>query len=125
MVYLAPSLEMVKDTNVRKEIIKISHDWFGGPSTGIRNHNGTAGSYLGQSFPNPVSGSATILLNGINSDMTLEVVDLAGRVLQSVRIPAGSASVTVDASSLASGMYLCRLVSGGKILDVNKLQVVH
>jgi hypothetical protein len=125
IVYLAPSLEQVSDTNTRQGIIKNSHDWFGGPSTGIVSHTSAKQSYLGQNFPNPASGMTTILLNGVNTDMTMEIIDLTGRIVKSIRISGDSESVQVDTGSMNNGSYLYRLVSNKRVLDTRIMYVIH
>jgi hypothetical protein len=124
MVYLAPSLEMVQDAATRNEIIKISHDWFGGPNLGIRPAEASSNNRMGKCFPNPVTGKTTVLLNDIDRDMMLEVVDVTGRIRQTIPVKAGISSVTIDAGSFASGIYLYRLVSDGRTVGTGKMQVV-
>jgi hypothetical protein len=125
IVYLAPSLEMVTDTNVRKEIIKNSHDWFGGPSTGITSHSSSKQSYLGQNYPNPANGTTTMLLTGITTDMTLEIIDLTGRTMKSVNVSGGSIQITLNTGSLNNGTYLYQLKNGTRVLETKIMQVIH
>jgi hypothetical protein len=125
MVYLVPSLEMVQDSSVRKEIIKVTHDWFGGPNLSVRQHNGFSQDMLGQNFPNPAGGKTTVLLNGIDRNMTVEVLDITGRTQQVIPLEKGASAVTLDATSLSSGLYIYRLVSGKTVVAVQKMQVVH
>lgn len=124
VVYLAPSLEMVTDTNTRQMIIKDSHDWFGGPSTGISTRT-KPGTYLGQNFPNPANGTTTIRLKNVDTEMTLEVIDLTGRKISSQNISAGSDRITLSTASLNSGSYLYRLVDHGRILETRMMQVIR
>ena len=125
-VYLAASLEMISNQTTRNEIMKISHDWFGGSAwTGIEPSPSVKKATLGQNFPNPVSGMTTILLNGNATDMTLRVTDLTGRVLFSEVISGGQPSIQINSSSFANGIYFYQLVDGGKVLDTKKMQVIH
>jgi hypothetical protein len=117
-------MEMVQTVAVRNDIIKKAWDWFGSPSVGINPVAGSESSLLGQCYPNPVTGIATIQLNGINSDMVIEVVDIAGKVQMTVPVHQGSITVNIDAGSLSDGLYLYRLVSGGKVIEVHKMQVI-
>ena len=125
VVYLAPSLEQVTDTNTRKGIIVNSHDWFGGPSTGIVLHPAIKQSYLGQNYPNPANGMTTILLNGVTTDMTIELIDLTGRTLKSMKIAGGSTQILVNTGAMSNGSYLYRLVNNNKVMDTRIMQVIH
>ncbi len=127
VVYFGVGMEMVQSVPVRNDIIKKAWDWFGSPSVGIPPvaSTSTSASHLGQCYPNPVSGTATILLNDIKGNMTIEVVDLNGKIRMSVPVHEGMTGVTIDSGSLSSGLYLVRLVSDSKVLEVKKLQVVH
>jgi hypothetical protein len=124
-VYLAPSLEQVGDSNVRKEIIKISHVWFGGETLGTGAHTGMVPGHLGQNYPNPAGNATTILLDGIDRAMTLEVTDMTGRIVNTSGLTTGMSQVTVNTAGLTSGMYLYRLVSEGRILETKRMQIVH
>jgi photosystem II stability/assembly factor-like uncharacterized protein len=74
---------------------------------------------LAQNFPNPFNPTTVIRYQlPVASDVRLEVYDLLGRevaVLVHERKPAGSYTVTFDAGSLTSGVYLCRLRAGAYI----------
>lgn len=125
VVYLAPSLEQVADTNTRKGIISNSHEWFGGPSTGIPSYTSAKQSFLGQNFPNPANGMTTILLDKVTSDMTIEIIDLTGRVLNSVKVNAGTTQIQVNTGSMKNGSYLYRLVEANRVLETRIMQVIH
>jgi subtilisin family serine protease len=64
-------------------------------------------------YPNPFNPSTTIEFNlPVPADVTLEVYDLAGRVVAELihdRIEAGRHHLTFDATGLASGIYIARL----------------
>jgi len=71
---------------------------------------------LSQNYPNPFNPSTTInyQLSAI-SRVTLKVYDILGRevtTLLNKEQPAGSYKITFDASKLASGIYLYRIVAG-------------
>ncbi len=73
---------------------------------------------LGQSYPNPVRGQATIRYAvARSSHVTLAVYDLLGRrvaTLVDAFQPAGEHEAHVDAADLSSGTYVYRLQSGGQ-----------
>jgi hypothetical protein len=83
---------------------------------------------LGQNYPNPFNPS-TIIHYQLSMDnyVSLVVYDLLGRevaVLVNEEKPAGSYSVTFDASGLSSGVYLYRL-SAGEFVRTRKMVLVR
>jgi hypothetical protein len=75
------------------------------------------GFTLSQNYPNPFNPSTTITFSlPFTADATINVYDMAGRVVSSMKLPgttAGQHSVQFDASRLSSGVYLYRLEAGG------------
>ena len=73
---------------------------------------------LGQNYPNPFNPSTSISFDlPAQADVHLAVFDVLGRQvaqLASGAFPAGSHSVTFDASRLQSGLYIYRLDAGGQ-----------
>jgi hypothetical protein len=74
---------------------------------------------LEQNFPNPFNPTTMIRFDvAINSDITLQVVDMTGRVVETlvseVKNP-GSYTVSWNASGKASGMYLLRMQTNNGI----------
>jgi hypothetical protein len=125
-VYLAASLEMIQSIDTRNEIMKVSHDWFGGSAwTGIKPVSAGTNAFFGQNYPNPAAGNTTILLRGIDREMMIRVVDLTGRTLLSENINKDVSSINLNTSNLANGIYFYQLISNGKILGTKKMQVVH
>jgi hypothetical protein len=60
-------------------------------------------------YPNPSRGQVTVLLNAPeNKSVTIRLIDLAGRTLQTKQINAlaGNNSIPFDISNLAKGQYL-------------------
>ena len=77
---------------------------------------------LHQNYPNPFNPATTIRFElAVSAQNTrLEVYDVLGRrvaVLVDGMLPLGAYSVSFDGSGLASGMYLYRLESEGKVLQ--------
>ncbi|MBO6571489.1 MAG: T9SS type A sorting domain-containing protein [Balneola sp.] len=71
---------------------------------------------LKQNYPNPFNPSTTFAFDlPVQSPVTLEVYDILGRkitsVIQNKTYQAGSHDITWDASSLASGIYLYRILT--------------
>jgi hypothetical protein len=76
------------------------------------------GFNLEQNYPNPFNPSTAIRFTlDAASQASLKVYDLLGRevaVLVNGALPAGSHSVTFDASTLTSGVYIYKLEAGGR-----------
>lgn len=72
---------------------------------------------LKSAYPNPFNPSTTIGFDlPVASRVTITIYDLLGKVVDVVKDgvePAGSRSLTWDASGIASGVYLYRLVASG------------
>jgi hypothetical protein len=73
---------------------------------------------LDQNYPNPFNGETRIRFRvlGTGSRVQVRVYDVRGRLVVSVVdgiLPPGEHVVTFGASGLGSGVYFCRLESGG------------
>jgi hypothetical protein len=124
VVYLGIGVEMVGNTTSKYEILKWSHDWFYGLVSTEEFDAAMNNISLGQNFPNPANTNTTIAVNADN-DMTLEIMDIQGRVVMTQQVVAGTTQVEVNTSSLVAGMYMYRLVSGYVISEVKRMEVVR
>lgn len=89
----------------------------GGMHTASESTDDLPTSYaLGQNYPNPFNPSTTVDFSlPETATVTLKVFDLGGRLLGTVvdrTMPAGYHTVTLDASGLATGVYLYELRTG-------------
>ncbi len=84
-------------------------------------HPAAGGITLSGSHPHPVAASATISYRlDAPADVRLTLHDLRGRRIATLAQGAqesGAHDVTLDASSLPAGIYLCRLVAGEKSIS--------
>jgi|GEM_PF-2540995 len=82
---------------------------------------------LSQNYPNPFNPATTIHFDLPESgDVALQVFDLLGRevaILVQDRMEAGHHRVTFDASSMASGIYIYRLIAG-KFSSTRKMLLI-
>jgi len=57
-------------------------------------------------YPNPTSSQVSIVFNwALESDLSVEVIDMLGRSLYNGSIDAGDVSHTIDMSSMTAGTY--------------------
>ncbi len=87
-------------------------------ATAIGDAIDALGFGLDAAFPNPTNGGASLHFSLERSaDASVVVYDLMGRTVATLvegARPAGSQTVSFDASNLASGLYLVRLTSEGR-----------
>ncbi len=121
VVYFGVGMEMVQSVDSRNDIIKRSWDWFGGVISGIGTAGNTSASHLGQNFPNPVVGSTTISLNEITSGMSIEIIDMTGRIISTNDLTTGMTNININTSGYSNGVYFYRLLNNGKILETKKM----
>ena len=78
----------------------------------------TASFTLGQNYPNPFSGSTQFNLNLVkSSNVSVEVYNVVGKLVKTFNfdnMTAGSNTVSIDASDLASGLYTYTVVVGAE-----------
>ncbi len=84
------------------------------------NKNGTEGGFkLSQNYPNPFNPTTNINFTlPVSSVVKIDIYDMLGRNIQTItnqRYSAGTHTVTFDAGSLASGIYLYQLNINGVI----------
>lgn len=86
------------------------------------------GFALGNSYPNPTAGRATIEFSiGEVSNVRLDVYDVLGRRVATLAdgpMPAGDHLVRLDVGGLSSGTYLYRL-EAGEVMVTKRLTVVR
>jgi hypothetical protein len=113
------------DDNSWQDMWRWSHTWVGpqwNPSS-VRQDAMTATKFeLSQNFPNPFNPSTSIRYSvPVSGMVSLKIYDVLGREVMSVvnqHQSEGSYTVSLDASTLSSGMYVYQLQSGA--LTVSK-----
>lgn len=122
-VYLCPGVEQLANATAKNNILKTSYDWFNS-TTSTEEFDKNMLS-LGQNYPNPSNGSTSIPMAEVKSDMTLQVLDLTGRVVLQQQVAKGTSLVNVNTTSIEAGMYLYRLVDANTATKAKPMQVVH
>ncbi|MEM6720464.1 MAG: carboxypeptidase-like regulatory domain-containing protein [Bacteroidota bacterium] len=76
---------------------------------------------LNSLFPNPsANGIFQLQLNDKYTDLTLEVFNMNGQLLQTNTFTKLSKNPQIDLSNQSRGMYLIRIVADGKLLETKK-----
>jgi|GEM_PF-654510 len=89
---------------------------------------GTAHTADGLSIqPNPASGQVFVSIsnNIANEGLSVVLADLNGKRMLATRIPEGASSATLDVSTLATGIYICRVKGRTKAYAPTKIVVQH
>ncbi|MDG1262564.1 MAG: T9SS type A sorting domain-containing protein [Flavobacteriales bacterium] len=74
-------------------------------------------------FPNPANATLTIQSSG-NAWSSVQVIDLAGRIVRDEQIMLTSTGVVIETSTLAEGDYLVRITSEGSTVT-EKVMIQH
>jgi uncharacterized protein (DUF1501 family) len=85
--------------------------------TAVHETNGQAGRWLIRCTPNPVRDRATITYRTEGGPTTVQIVDAAGRVVETLVQTLhgrGEFQTTWQAGNLPSGTYFCRLINGAR-----------
>lgn len=106
----------------------------GGPRARFATSSGMgvgapSGMILDQSFPNPTAGSSTVRFQlPRTASVRVDVYDVQGRRVQTLtdrRYQPGEHDVDWDASGLATGTYLYRLMVDGELVATKRATVVR
>ena len=66
-------------------------------------------------YPNPVRTEMTIGITGTSNDLvTISIMDIAGKKLIQVENIRLNGKITLDTGELKNGIYLLRIITGGK-----------
>lgn len=124
VVYLGIDIAMIQDENVRDEVIRITHDWFHGLITGIEFDERLSTAF-GQPYPNPASEITTIPFSDLKEDVTLQVMDINGRVVFQDNVRRGSNNYQLNVSKLSAGTYQCVMTTDNGDFVTLPLEVVR
>jgi len=118
VVFTTFGFETIADATVRSLFAEKVTDWLTVP-VGVNEfeNNAIPTSYgLEQNYPNPFNPSTTITYSLANDEhVSLKVYDIIGREIAELvneDQAAGTYSLDLDASSLASGMYFYKITAG-------------
>jgi hypothetical protein len=90
-------------------------------TTGISNYN--AGDFKVNIFPNPSNDFIAIQVLGLNNEnLSIELFDVTGRLVQKSSINAGATNTYLDTKTLYAGSYLVK-ISGATINATKKVVI--
>lgn len=118
VVYLAFGFELIDDSEIRDTLMARAVTWLkeGIIIQNVEDEIAANTFSLGQNYPNPFNPSTVISYTlPREEDVSLKIYDLMGREVANLvdgKQGAGSYNVEFDASGLASGMYIYKLVAG-------------
>lgn len=121
-VFLGIGPEQLNDNAKKEEILKLSHDYFYS-SVGIKTNSGVSANVLGDAFPNPAKDRINFTFDGLNNDMTLNIVDVTGKVVFSQEVWSGMTQTSVNTENFNSGLYFYQLVDGNNVVATKKLTI--
>jgi len=124
VVYLGIGIEQLTSASSKNNIIKTSYDWFNAAVGTLEFDQQMLAIGLGQNYPNPSSSVTYIPMTNVDKNITLQVVDLSGRIVLSEQIVKGTELHILNTESLESGLYLYRLVDNEKTISTKPMQVV-
>ena len=126
IVYLGVGIEMIADSNIRKNVIHIAHDWFHGLISGAEEYDNTmAGLFLGQNYPNPADGYTCITFSEATQGSAIEIFDMIGNRVFSSDLEKGSRMLRLQTADWNAGVYTYRLINPkGDVLS-KKIIVTH
>ncbi|MEZ4886179.1 MAG: Omp28-related outer membrane protein [Chitinophagales bacterium] len=125
MVYVGIGLEMMGTEENRNAFMKATHDWFHGMTTDIAFDEALSNIGIGQNYPNPSNQFTKIDVTNINRDLTLILMDAAGKKVMEQTVVAGSKQIQLPTAHLQNGIYVYQLKTDNTILSTRKLVVTH
>ncbi len=125
VVYIGTGMEMLGNITAKNEIMKWSHDWFYGLVSTPEFDNAMLQLSAGQNYPNPAGNSTMVPVSNVEKNMTLEVLDVQGRVVSTQPVMTGAATVEINTVNLEAGMYFYRLTDGTTFTEMNRMEVIH
>jgi hypothetical protein len=80
-------------------------------TTGINDYKGMNISIA----PNPAHDYVMVTVKDLHKEMMIELLDMCGRVLRTMRLTAEDSMLRVERGNLLDGIYMLRMTSNGQI----------
>ena len=123
-IYFAIGMEMLENTSVRNQIVRLSHDWLVDGIVSVEYDAAINCLISGQNYPNPASDYTYINVNEAAKGGMIQIYNLNGQLITNQSV-GNSAIVRLDLSNLNEGMYIYRIVSGNTTSEARKLTVIR
>jgi endonuclease/exonuclease/phosphatase family metal-dependent hydrolase len=94
-------------------------------SNGVHPGDAAKPSYSFSNYPNPFSGSTTLVFNPAPANSSVEIFNSTGQQIQYLSIPKGQTSVLWDAKDLPDGLYFVKLLVDQDLVSFIKLALVR
>ena len=77
-------------------------------------------------MPNPINQSSVIAVNTASENESIvEITDLFGRLVKSIKVQGGYSEVQIPRSELSKGIYTISLMQNGKKIAVSGMTVIE
>lgn len=124
VVYLGIGIEMLSSTVIRKQFVKITHDWFYSNISGVE-YQQALNDLLQPNFPNPANTYTNIPIDMQGKTGSLRLTDITGKVVLTQNIEKNATNLTISTAELSAGTYFYHILSEGSISASHKLVVTH
>jgi hypothetical protein len=84
----------------------------------------TFASAMGDIYPNPAQNTIILQLTDLQKDAILQIQDVLGKKVLTQNVTAGTTTLNIDISHLASGTYNYQIVSGNAYSTAKKLVII-
>ena len=91
----------------------------------VQNPEAKIGSELLDNVPNPSAGTTTIYYNLAPGALKgeIRIIDIYGKVIETIPVSTGSTSVEFNCTSCANGIYFYSLIVGEEIIGTKKMVI--
>ncbi len=120
-VNMGVSLEMISDTNVRKDIITRAHDWFHNIVNINEFNEPCIKDYI--CYPNPAQDFVNIITNN-KEDLIIQLFDISGKIIKKETIPANTVNYELNLKNVGTGLYYYSIFNNNIIIANHILNVV-
>lgn len=122
-VNMGISVEMIGDTNIRKEFVSTTYQWFHGIITDLE-YDKKIYEITANCYPNPAKDFVYIPLDVSNKNIICELYDLNGRIIKHFNIHSNTTIFKMDIEDVRQGNYFYRLYDGNMLNISKPLQII-
>ena len=111
-VNMGISLEMIGDTNVRKQFISIAHDWFHGIIISNEEFDMQVQNAVVKCYPNPATDYVFIqTYNNIYDNIECELLDIYGRIIKKYDVLQNDNTFKINVNNIEAGIYYIKIIN--------------